>query len=152
MTEIERLAHLFDDLYDGNPWIDVTLVGTLAVIDAQKAAFKPEANRNSIWEIVNHLIAWRKNVLRRVQGEILVSPEDNYFRSVEDQSDGAWEQTKAELAKTQSAWQEFLGNLSADALEKVYPPNGHSYAEHLHGILQHDAYHLGQIVLLAKHL
>ena len=35
-------------------------------------------------------------------------------------------------------------------MEKVYPNNGMSYYEHIQGIIQHDAYHLGQIVLLAK--
>ncbi|WP_235811010.1 DUF1572 domain-containing protein [Aequorivita aquimaris] len=34
--------------------------------------------------------------------------------------------------------------------EKEYPTNKHSYYKHIHGIIQHDAYHLGQIVLLAK--
>jgi hypothetical protein len=37
-------------------------------------------------------------------------------------------------------------------LEKNYSSNGMSYYEHIQGIVQHDAYHLGQIVLLAKGL
>jgi hypothetical protein len=36
------------------------------------------------------------------------------------------------------------------AFETVYPPNQMTWYEHIQGMLQHDAYHLGQIVLLAK--
>ena len=34
--------------------------------------------------------------------------------------------------------------------EKIYPGNQLNYYEHIHGIIHHDIYHLGQIVLLAK--
>ena len=35
-------------------------------------------------------------------------------------------------------------------LAKIYVNNGHTYYEHIHGIIQHDVYHLGQIVILKK--
>jgi hypothetical protein len=34
----------------------------------------------------------------------------------------------------------------------LYKSNGMTYYEYIHGVIQHDAYHLGQIVLLAKSL
>ncbi len=41
--------------------------------------------------------------------------------------------------------------VSTLSFEKIYPPEGQTYYEHIHGNIQHDAYHLGQIVMLAKH-
>ena len=41
---------------DGHPWIDVTLVGVLENIPAEKAQKRVLNNCNTIWEIVNHLI------------------------------------------------------------------------------------------------
>jgi uncharacterized damage-inducible protein DinB len=151
MKETARLQKLFTDLYDADPWLDVTLVGTLSRLNAQQAAYKPSPDWNSIWEITNHLIAWRENVLGRVNGQTLQSPSHNYFIPVDDTSDTHWRQSLQKLEKSQQAWLDFLGKMNADDLEKSYPPNDHSYADHIHGILQHDAYHLGQIVMLAKH-
>ena len=151
MTETQRIKGLFDDLYQGNPWLDVTLVDTLSNISAEAAA-KKSGDVNSIWEITNHLISWRENVLRRVNGEVMVTPSHNYFVPVNETSDKAWATTLENLAASQKKWTDFLQNLPDTALSDTYPSNGHTHYEHIHGIIQHDAYHLGQIVLIAKHL
>ena len=70
MKETQRIIKLFKDLYEGNPWIDVNITGTLGKITAQQAAKKIVLRHNSIWEIVNHLISWRL-----YQDEILSRPK-----------------------------------------------------------------------------
>lgn len=151
MKETARIKKLFGDLYAGDPWLDVTLTGTLAEISAQQAVHKPDPNWNSIWEITNHLISWRENVLARVNGKTLQTPANNYFSPVGDTSDSAWKLTLEKLHGSQQAWLEFLDRIRDGDMEKVYAGNSHTYADHIHGIIQHDAYHLGQIVMLAKH-
>lgn len=150
MQETARLAKSFADLYHGDPWIDVTIMDTLAPITAAQAAQKVIPNWNSIWQIVNHLISWRLNVLRRLQGETMVSPADNYFEPVQDTSDAAWQSTLRNLAESQQKWLDLLENFSENNFDTIYTANPLTYYEHIQGILQHDAYHLGQIVLLAK--
>jgi hypothetical protein len=54
------------------------------------------------------------------------------------------------LDDSQQARNNFLGEFDEANFEKPYPPHNLTYYQHIHGILQHDAYHLGQIVLLAK--
>lgn len=150
--ETKRIAKLFDDLYHGNPWLDVTLTGTLSTITAEKAAMKPKPEANSIWEITNHLIAWRENVLQRISGKTMTTPPHNYFLPVEDTSETAWKSALEKLETSQKQWKSFLGAMKDDELSGIYQANGHTHYEHIHGIIQHDAYHLGQIVLIAKHL
>ena len=149
MKEPERIASLFKDLYNGQPWLDVTITGTLASISAGQAA-KKTAPWNSIWEIVNHLVSWRLEVLERVKGIHTQTPADNYFRPVADTSPAAWQHTLASFEDTQQRWLSFLESMNEQDLEKSYAPTSLTYYQHLHGILQHDAYHLGQIALLAK--
>jgi len=151
VEDTKRIKKLFEDLYHGSPWLDVTIVGTLQDVSAKQAATKLWPQWNSIWEIVNHLISWRINVLQRVQGIIIESPENNYFAPQADTSEAAWEDTLTKLEASQQAWTSFLEDLDEENLGKSYPANNHSYYEHIQGIIQHDAYHLGQIVLLAKH-
>ncbi|MCW3094171.1 MAG: hypothetical protein JWP81_5240 [Ferruginibacter sp.] len=150
MNETERITELFEDIYDGDSWIGVSLVETLQNISAEKAAKKVALQWNTIWEIVNHVISWRDNVLQRVKGMITQSPADNYFTPVKDQSEKAWQDTLSALKNSQQQWITFLQKMPGEDLEKIYKNNNASYYKNIHGILQHDAYHLGQIVLLAK--
>ncbi len=150
MKETARIARLFEDLYNGSPWIDVTLLPNLQQLTARQASRRIYKNWNTIWEITNHLISWRENVLQRVQGKIIKSPPDNYVSPVTDHSPEAWAATLQRLDASQKKWIDFLKNFKSADFELVYPPNGHSYYTHIQGILQHDAYHLGQIVLMAK--
>jgi uncharacterized damage-inducible protein DinB len=148
--ETARISQLFSQSYNGEPWIDVTTVGTLADVSAEKAAKKLTPSTNSIWEIVNHLVAWRENVLERVNGKVLTTPEHNYFTAVEDTSEAAWKASLAKLENTQQQWIAFLESFDENQFDTIYPNNGLNYYQHIHGILHHDAYHLGQIVLLKK--
>lgn len=128
----------------------MTLTGTLKNIPAEQAAKKMAPGRNSIWEIVNHLISWRLNVLQRVQGKVITTPGNNYFAAVKDVSETAWKKTLKELDNSQEQWLDLLKKFDRGDFEKVYPNNKMTWYEHIQGILQHDAYHLGQIVLLTK--
>lgn len=145
-----RMSSLFEDLYNQEPWLDVTIVSKLNSLTASKAAARPLDNCNTIWEIVNHMINWRENVLKRVNGEVLKTPKSNYFKEIMDTSDRAWIKTLEALQQSQQAWMLYLETITEDDLAKVYAPNQMNYYKHIHGILQHDAYHLGQIVLLLK--
>jgi uncharacterized damage-inducible protein DinB len=149
-TEAERLISLFEKLYDGDPWIDVNIVSTLNNITADQASKRVFPNCNSIWEITNHLINWRLNVLQRVEGNTIKTPSNNYFEEIEVKSNQAWAETLNELEITQNRWLDFLKTVKNEDFEKLYPVNKMTYYEHIQGIIQHDAYHLGQIVLLSK--
>jgi uncharacterized damage-inducible protein DinB len=86
-----------------------------------------------------------------VQGQVVITPVNNYFEPITDNSPSAWKKTLKELKESQIQWLEFLQQLEPDTFSKVYPNNKMTYYEHIHGIIQHDAYHLGQITLLAKY-
>jgi uncharacterized damage-inducible protein DinB len=150
MNETQGILYLFSELYEGDPWIGVNLKNTLAGIDAQLANKKINPYHNSIWEIVEHIISWRANVLERVKGKIMTTPGNNYISPIQDKSERAWQQTLEKLEVSQQDWTAFLKNLSPGDLAKKYQGNQTSNFENIHGIIQHDAYHLGQIILLAK--
>jgi hypothetical protein len=149
MKETTRIAKLFEDLYEGDPWIGVSILPNLRDLTAAQAARKIDPAWNTIWEITQHIIAWRENVLQRVQGLVIRTPQHNYIQPVTDVSEPAWQRTLDRLEESQAAWISLFGFPAAD-FQSVYSSNGMTYYEHIHGILQHDAYHLGQIVILRK--
>lgn len=150
MTESKRISNLYQSIYNGNPWLEVNLTDTLDEVTAAQAYTKVNPNLNTIWEIVNHLIQWRRNILKRLQGEVITTPDHNYFVPVLDSSEAAWEQSLQSLAKSQESWNDFFIDFNDEDLQKIYAANNHTFYEHIHGIIQHDVYHLGQIVILKK--
>lgn len=150
MSESKRISNLYQSVYNGNPWLEVNLTNTLENVTAEQAYRKTNPNLNTIWEIVNHLIQWRRTILRRLEGETVTAPDHNYFVPVLDPSEAAWEQSLQNLGKSQELWNTFFEDFHDADLEKIYANNNHTYYEHIHGIIQHDVYHLGQIVILKK--
>ena len=150
MEENERIVSLFEKLYNGEPWIDVPIRDTLLQITATQASSRPLPQCNTIWEIVNHLIEWKVNVQQRLDGKILKTPDNNYISPVVDSSEKAWNETILRFDLVQKQWIDFLKKLDPIAYESIYTPNGMTYYEHILGVLQHDAYHLGQLVILSK--
>lgn len=148
MKEVEFLHKLSSDLYDGSPWIDVNICRTIADIDAPVAAMKHESF-NSIWQIVFHIVAWRETVLQRLKGNNIPSPENNFFEDPTDISEKAWSELKERLSLSQSDINDYLKRDVEGLYEK--PSNsGFTRFELINGLLQHDCYHLGQIVLVKK--
>ena len=97
MKETARIKKLIEDLYDGQPWLDVTILNTLRPLSAIQVATKISEKWNSIWQIVNHLVQWRFAVLERVKGNRSDSPADNYFWPITDTSENAWKKTLEKL-------------------------------------------------------
>lgn len=153
MSQTARISKLFQAVYEGHPWIAVNLSDTLKNISAEQAAKKVSPQWNSIWQIVNHLTCWRLNMVQRMQLQEVNVPgnyDTNYFDPVEDTSPAAWKRSLEQLADSQRQWLAYLGKMKDSDLDRVHKESGMSYYDFVHGILQHDAYHLGQIMLLAK--
>lgn len=150
MKETARIAELFEKIYNGDSWIGESLMNTLENIPAESVAKRIAPRWNTAWEIVNHIISWRENVLQRVQGTVTHEPDDNYITPVKDTSEKAWQKTLQALKNSQEKWIAFLQKMDEEDLEKIYANKYSSYYNNIHGIIQHDAYHLGQIILLVK--
>lgn len=150
MKETDRILKSFEDLFSGDPWLDVNLMDTIDGIPARQASRRIAPGRNTIREILHHVVQWRMTVLQRIQGEEVSSPDHNYLLPIEDSSEAGWEETIDQLKRSQEKWTYFLRTWDQKEFDTVYPGNKMTYYEHVQGILQHDSYHLGQVVLLSK--
>ncbi|RZJ66912.1 MAG: DinB family protein [Flavobacterium sp.] len=151
MTQNENLIKQFKELFNGDPWLDSSTLGILSSVSFERAAQKPKHLTNSIWEITNHVISWREVVLARIHGAKDVTPEHNYFLPIDDTSEKAWLKTLEQLKKSQEVWIGFLGTVSDEKLSQQYLNTNYNVYDLIFGIMQHDAYHLGQLALLAKY-
>ena len=159
MITPEQLVAMLDKATGGDPWYGSSTMSLVSSLTAAQAATRPVDDGHSIWETVLHLISWRNEVARRLGGVEPSPPLEGDWPEPGDATDAAWDLVKAELADSTrrlaervaafdpEAWSRAVGAERAPALG-----TGVSFAEMSAGILQHDAYHTGQIALLRKML
>jgi uncharacterized damage-inducible protein DinB len=151
MTEIARIQDQLQRAYDGKAWHGPSLCALLADVTAAKAAAKPIPGAHSIWELVLHIIAWEDAVVRRLAGELVIMlPEEQNFPAVVDTSEAAWKKTQEELAAAHQEMQQAIEKLSDEELNARVPGKQGSFYFNIHGAIQHNLYHAGQIALLKK--
>jgi uncharacterized damage-inducible protein DinB len=149
MSELRRFEKLIKDHFDGHPWIDVSLMDTLSDISAEEASTKV-GNLNTIWQIVLHITEWKRSIIARLSGILSPAPAHNHIYAVEFCSDEAWDEAIEDLSDAHHELLKMLTIFDVEKFDHIYAPNGLSYYEHLNGALQHDVYHLGQIVILKR--
>jgi len=158
-TEIVRILDQLDREHAGDPWHGSPLRDVLAGIDWQQASARPLAGAHSIWEIVLHMTAWKHEVRRRVGGAPAGLPAEGDWPRPAAPGPEAWREALAALEAAHEALVTAIGGLKEKTLfEPTNDPRvretgqGVSYYVLLHGIVQHDVYHSGQIALLKKAL
>jgi len=67
-----------------------------------------------------------------------------------DTSEAAWLKSVEELERVHRRLLEALSGFSADRLGETVPGASYSFYTMLHGLVQHDLYHAGQIAILKK--
>jgi len=154
MTEIDRILDQLKRAYDGSAWHGPSVKELLAGMTAAQAHARPLANAHSIWELVHHIAVWEDVGCRRLQGDPaevpISSPED--WPPADDTSEAAWTQTKDALERGHQALVEAISCVPASRLDEPIMEGKSTVYVTLHGVIQHDLYHAGQIAILKKAL
>ncbi|MDQ3013752.1 MAG: DinB family protein [Acidobacteriota bacterium] len=150
MTETHRINSQIKRAYQGEAWHGPSVRELLNGVTAAQAAAKPVPDAHSIWELVNHIIAWEQIVRRRLEGEIIIDIADEMNFPAADGSEEAWQAALQLLESTNQALRESIKKIDDAKLEEIVPGMGYTNYFMLHGAIQHDLYHAGQIALLKK--
>jgi hypothetical protein len=120
-------------------------------VTAEVASAKRVPGAHSIWEIVNHLIAWQKMAIATIDGAPYATLKDDAdWPPVTSTSDGDWASTVAELQSSFATLCSKLDVFSDERLKENIPGADYSWGVLLRGIAEHDLYHAGQIGLLKR--
>lgn len=150
MREIERILDLHRRAYEGNAWHGPSVLEALSGVGAPKAAAKPVANSHSIWETVLHITAWERAVRIRLEGSEASLTAERDWPPVKEIETAFWKETLTHLDHEHQLLNQEIAKLSDDSLEKLMPGSPWDAYVTLHGVIQHDLYHAGQIMLLKK--
>jgi uncharacterized damage-inducible protein DinB len=151
MTEVQRILDQIKRAWEGEAWHGPSLQELLANVDAATANARPILGVHSIREIVYHLAFWKNNSRERLAGA-RVFPSDAESWPTTDESPAAWQDTTKLLETHHRALAEAVAQITDARLNEPVPGKQQDFAAYilLHGVIQHDLYHAGQIALLKK--
>ena len=154
MNEIGRMVDQLKRAYEGNAWHGPSVREALAGVTAAQAHARPLANAHTIYELVRHIAVWEDVGRRRLQGEAadvaISTPAD--WPPPDDPGDAAWEQAKNALDRGHQALVDVISRVAESRLDEPVVAGKSSVYVTVHGVIQHDIYHAGQIALLKKTL
>lgn len=152
MSETVRIADQLHRAYAGPAWHGPALTEILAGVTPEGAAGRALAGVHTIWEIVAHITVWMSVCTRRIEGEkIPTLPPEKDWPAVRDFSGAAWKRALDDLAEAQKRLEALVRSLPESRLpDTVMGERPYSVYEMLHGVVQHNLYHAGQIALLKK--
>jgi uncharacterized damage-inducible protein DinB len=156
MSEVDRIRDQFSRAFDGQAWHGPSVLALLDGVTAAHAAAHPIPGAHSIWELTRHIRAWEGACLRRLSGDPAQLPDSEDWEPANDNSEAAWEKTKQDLIDTHRQLLQAIETLDDSRLDQPIindPQTTYSsvYVT-LHGGVQHDLYHAGQIAILKKAL
>ncbi|HSC78502.1 MAG TPA: DinB family protein [Candidatus Acidoferrales bacterium] len=152
MTEVERIADQLRRAYEGEAWHGPPLKEILTGVTAEQAAHRVVPNGHTIWELVHHIGAWESIVRRRLGGEAVKATPEMDWPPVGDTSEAAWKNALDALERGNLQLRQAIADLSDDQLRQKVVGEKYSVYGMLHGVIQHDLYHAGQIAILKKAL
>lgn len=150
MKEIEFIVDQLKRAYEGEAWHGPSLMEALSGVDAATAAARPLPKAHNIWQLVLHVANWNEVFLKRMDGGALqLSPEED-FPAVTDTSEAAWKAALEKLKASHKNLEKRVSGADPSFLERRVPGKDYNFRFMVHGIVQHEAYHAGQMSILKK--
>ncbi len=137
----ESLITKLRDVWAGSPWYGRSVRELLLRVDYDSPQIR---------QIILHMIAWRRFALDKINGvnaEIVMDSEIDWPQQEQLSITESIDWLEANISQITAA----LADRDDDWLQSSVIGENYDYKFLINGIIQHDIYHIGQIVLLLKH-
>jgi uncharacterized damage-inducible protein DinB len=150
-SEPALIAYQLRRAFEGDAWHGPALLELLEDVNASTAAAKPQSDVHSIWELVLHIAAWDVAACRRMAGKKWQPEGRANFPLVPKQAtEAAWRKAVAHAKRTHDVLVKTVAALPEPRLRERVPGKRYDFYFMLHGVVQHELYHAGQIAILKK--
>lgn len=150
MQKVTNIPSMLHRVYEMAAWHGPTIKQSLENVDIEKALRRFEGSHN-IAELVHHMTAWRIFTIKKLQGETAfdITAAFNFIK-YDKLTEQTWQGLLDRLNESQQTLLDLVTHMPDEKLWEVVSGRTYNFYELLHGIIQHDIYHAGQIVLLKK--
>lgn len=144
-TEIRKLTELLQRTFEKEAWHGPAVMEVLKDV-TERTALNRLPDTHSIIELVAHMTAWRTFTIRKLEGDEAYQVTDAMnFPDVKD-----WPGALRALEESQTNLLKAVERFPEEKLAAIVPGRPYTYYMLIHGIIHHDLYHTGQIMLIRK--
>lgn len=146
-------THLADEIrrsLSGPMWHGSSVNELLDGVTHEDAIRRPIASAHTIRELVLHMTVWTDVARRRGQGQAVSPTMAEDWPQPGDLSARGWKEDRDRLTQAHESLARFAEELSEKELEATVAGHDYTLGGMLHGVIEHDCYHGGQIALLKK--
>jgi uncharacterized damage-inducible protein DinB len=146
----QQIATHFRTVYFGKNWTDVNLKDSLDGVDWELATTQIYSC-NTIATLVYHMNYYVKGVLQVFRGGTLEISDKYAFDCPPVKNQEDWENLQKQVFADAEAFAAEIEKLPESKFGEIFENEKYgNYYRNIHGIVEHNHYHLGQIVLLKK--
>lgn len=150
VSEIERIADLLEQTFEGKPYYGPSVLDALKDVTAKIAIRKPCRSTHCIWSLVAHLTAELRYARAVLEGTADPWIEgETTWPEIPNTSEVAWQQAVEDLKEANRALVRAVQQLDDTVLDQNLTRVQRPYYVMLHGTIQHNVYHAGQMSLMA---
>jgi uncharacterized damage-inducible protein DinB len=139
------------------------LDGKGAHVDYQRAfadlrpehrAVRPDGGGHTLWELLEHLRIAQEDILRYTLEPGWTSPAwpDGYWPEIETPSEEQWQGSLEAFRRDLEGVKDLAADRKRDLTAEIPHGEGRSYLREVLLVADHNAYHLGQVVEIRRHL
>lgn len=141
-----EITRFLDDTFGRRNWGHTGLLPALHDLGIHEARWTPERNVHSVWDLINHIAHWKRYTLRRIQGS---RPKSYQAWPPPGRTADELGRAVAALRRLHREMRKAVNSLRIDDLAEK---NGGRYplAQLILGEAAHEAYHIGQILLMRR--
>ena len=153
--ETQYIIKSFESTLSGQPWFGRGVYEILGEIDESIVKMKPNDNSHSLLELLWHMNTWAEFTLANLEERTvsdLSAIEKNDWREL-DAVSHSWRSGITELKSTHHQIIALLSKKEDDSfLSDMVQTRQYNFRFMLHGLIQHNIYHLGQVAYIKKML
>jgi len=146
--EVALLADQLERSLYGGAWHGPAVLEALAEVDGAAATRRVLEGSHTIAEIVDHVRFWLTTARRRLEGDRTEEAGD--WEGAAPEGEGAWRGAVEALERAHRELRSTLEALDDARLDAAVAGSDPTARGLLLGLVQHNAYHAGQLVLLAR--
>lgn len=148
---ILEILREMNTIFDGSPWFGDSVMSLLERVSPANINLKINDSSHSIFQIIKHVTAWKKFVVKKIEGDneymIEIDSEDDWV-SKSSQDAQEWKSVIDELKEVHEEMMVTLATLEDSILDTYVPGTKYRFELMIRGVIMHDVYHLGQLALL----
>lgn len=153
MQESKQIKTALRHLYEGEVWHGPSIKEILVDMTAQDALRRVTPKSKNIAEYLIHITNWRIFALEKLTGgdsyDIILNSEADWS-VINELDEKGWAEILQNYEEAQTELLEVVDTYTNAKLEAIVPGRKYTFYTLLHGVIHHDIYHSGQMMMLKR--